>query len=161
MKPRRTLIRNIGQALIATGVAISLIGCSLAPSLQQTQAPFTAEKAQEVPPPPLSPKSNTNVVISGPQAAEKALGPGEVLLISGAAALYLEANPTAKPADVAKALIDNATDSALSDVGEESPNKLLNTEFIGATANAAPCTEQERCGRIKLVGARGFEPPTP
>ena len=45
--------------------------------------------------------------------------------VAGAAALYLEANPAASPADVAQALTLNATSGALASIGIGSPNLLL------------------------------------
>ncbi|MFE2754184.1 S8 family serine peptidase [Actinosynnema sp. NPDC059335] len=51
--------------------------------------------------------------------------------VAGAAALYLSAATTAAPADVAKALTDNATPEVVKKAGAESPNKLLFTGFIG------------------------------
>jgi subtilisin family serine protease len=51
--------------------------------------------------------------------------------VTGAAALYLAANLTSTPADVAKALTDNATAGAVKNSGPGSPNKLLHTGFIG------------------------------
>ncbi|HXF64414.1 MAG TPA: S8 family serine peptidase, partial [Caldilineaceae bacterium] len=55
--------------------------------------------------------------------------------VAGAAALYLAANPTAKPADVAAALVNHATQNKLSGatLGSGSPNRLLYTGFIQAT----------------------------
>ncbi|QKW25513.1 S8 family peptidase [Streptomyces seoulensis] len=44
--------------------------------------------------------------------------------VTGAAALYLSANPTATPAQVQKALLDNATANAVGDA-QGSPNRLL------------------------------------
>ena len=51
--------------------------------------------------------------------------------VAGAAALYLETNPTATPADVASALISNSTSGVVGDAGADSPNRLLYTGFIG------------------------------
>ena len=51
--------------------------------------------------------------------------------VTGAAALYLSANPTAAPADVAAALTENATKDAVTDPGTGSPNLLLYVGFIG------------------------------
>ncbi|MEU4445340.1 S8 family serine peptidase [Actinosynnema sp. NPDC050801] len=51
--------------------------------------------------------------------------------VAGAAALYLGAAAAASPADVAKALTDNATAGAVKNSGPGSPNKLLHTGFIG------------------------------
>lgn len=47
--------------------------------------------------------------------------------VAGAAALYLSANPTATPAQVAAALITNATPGKVVSAGTGSPNKLLYT----------------------------------
>jgi subtilisin family serine protease len=52
--------------------------------------------------------------------------------VTGAAALYLAANPTASPAQVASALTGNATNGVVKSPGSGSPNKLLYTGFIGA-----------------------------
>ncbi|MFI9008044.1 S8 family serine peptidase [Actinosynnema sp. NPDC053489] len=55
--------------------------------------------------------------------------------VAGAAALFLGARPAnaaATPADVAKALVDNATPDVVENPGAGSPNKLLYTGFIGA-----------------------------
>ena len=47
--------------------------------------------------------------------------------VTGAAALYLEANPTATPAAVATALINNATTGVVKNAGSGTPNRLLYT----------------------------------
>lgn len=54
--------------------------------------------------------------------------------VTGAAALYLSANPTATPAQVQTALINNATSNAISDT-KGSPNKLL---YIGGDTTTPP-----------------------
>ncbi|MCI0412848.1 S8 family peptidase [bacterium] len=51
--------------------------------------------------------------------------------VAGAAALYLEGNPTASPAAVANALTSNATAGVVTSPGTGSPNLLLYTGFIG------------------------------
>jgi subtilisin family serine protease len=51
--------------------------------------------------------------------------------VVGAAALYLQANPSATPAQVAAALTGNATLNAVKSGGTGSPNRLLYTAFIG------------------------------
>jgi hypothetical protein len=48
--------------------------------------------------------------------------------VAGAAAVYLENNTSATPSQVLSALVDDATQNALTDIGSGSPNKLL---FIG------------------------------
>ncbi len=59
--------------------------------------------------------------------------------VAGAAALYLTANPSATPAQVTKALLDNTTPGKISDV-KGSPNKLLYTGFLGGgTPNPPSC----------------------
>jgi len=62
--------------------------------------------------------------------------------VAGAAALYLEANPSATPAQVASAIVSNATNGVVQSAGTGSPNKLLYVGFIsaggGGTGNQAP-----------------------
>jgi subtilisin family serine protease len=81
--------------------------------------------------------------------------------VTGAAALYLSANPAATPAQVASALVANATSGVLTSVGAGSPNKLLFERFIGAGAPPPPpppppppsgCTTT-----TQLLGNPGFE----
>lgn len=55
--------------------------------------------------------------------------------VTGAAALYSSANPTATPAQVAAALTGNATPNVITGVPSGTPNLLLYTGFIG---NGAP-----------------------
>jgi hypothetical protein len=52
--------------------------------------------------------------------------------VAGAAALYVELHPRAAPADVAAALVENATNGVVTDVGRDSPNKLL---YVGDAPN--------------------------
>jgi hypothetical protein len=56
--------------------------------------------------------------------------------VAGAAALYLAAFPNAAPAQVADALIANASLSKVSSSGTGSPNRLLYTGFIGGAGPA-------------------------
>lgn len=49
---------------------------------------------------------------------------------AGAAALYLGANPSATPAQVQSALVNNAVSNTLTGVGSTTPNKLLNVSFL-------------------------------
>ena len=58
--------------------------------------------------------------------------------VVGAAALYLQANPTATPAQVASALTGNATSSVVKSGGTGSPNRLLYTTFIGGGSTGTP-----------------------
>jgi|GEM_PF-826658 len=57
--------------------------------------------------------------------------------VAGAAALYLSANPSQSPAQVAEALMNHATPDKVSDAQTGSPNRLLYTAFIG---NGSPPT---------------------
>ncbi|PPK70463.1 S8 family serine peptidase [Actinokineospora auranticolor] len=50
--------------------------------------------------------------------------------VTGGAALYLSANPSATPRQVRDALVNNATSGKVTDL-KGSPNKLLNVSFIG------------------------------
>ena len=45
--------------------------------------------------------------------------------VAGAAAIYLQSNPSASPAGVTQALLSSSTSSALSSLGSGSPNRLL------------------------------------
>ncbi len=58
--------------------------------------------------------------------------------VTGAAALYLAANPAATVAEVAQALTANATAGKISDPGTDSPNLLLYMAFIGGYGAPAP-----------------------
>ncbi|HYV43719.1 MAG TPA: S8 family peptidase [Myxococcaceae bacterium] len=58
--------------------------------------------------------------------------------VTGSAALYLEAHPTATPADVAAALVDNSTPDHVKNPGNCTSNHLLYTGFINATPPATP-----------------------
>ncbi len=58
--------------------------------------------------------------------------------VSGAAALYLEANPTASPADVALALTANATGGVIGGLPAGTPNLLLYSIFGSAPAPLPP-----------------------
>jgi subtilisin family serine protease len=50
--------------------------------------------------------------------------------VTGAAALYKQANPSASPATIRNALVNNATLNHISNVGTGSPNRLLYTLFF-------------------------------
>ncbi|WP_163999258.1 S8 family serine peptidase [Pyxidicoccus caerfyrddinensis] len=62
--------------------------------------------------------------------------------VAGAAALYLSANPTATPAQVRDALVNNSTPNKVTSPGTGSPNRLLYTLFItgGGSDTTAPTT---------------------
>ncbi|HJQ12208.1 MAG TPA: S8 family serine peptidase [Gemmatimonadaceae bacterium] len=55
--------------------------------------------------------------------------------VTGAAALYLETDPTAAPATVAAALINNATTAVVKNAGSGTPNRLL---YTGSEAAPPP-----------------------
>jgi subtilisin family serine protease len=61
--------------------------------------------------------------------------------VTGAAALYLQLNPSATPATVATALVDNATPGVVGSAGAGSPNRLLFTGFIGDSPNPPPVNQ--------------------
>lgn len=58
--------------------------------------------------------------------------------VAGAAALYLQANPTATPAQVASALTSNATAASIAGLPAGTTNRLLYTTFITAAPSTAP-----------------------
>lgn len=59
--------------------------------------------------------------------------------VAGAMALYLQANPSATPAQVAAAIVGNATQGIISAIGAGSPNLLLRVNGTGGgTPNIAP-----------------------
>jgi subtilisin family serine protease len=60
--------------------------------------------------------------------------------VAGTAALFLQANRTATPAQVASALATNATAGVVTSPGTGSPNRLLYEAFIGAPADTTPPT---------------------
>jgi serine protease len=55
--------------------------------------------------------------------------------VAGVAALYLEKNPTAKPAEVAQALRAGALRDVVVDAKSSNGNYLLNTSFLGGVAS--------------------------
>ncbi|MEU4804461.1 S8 family serine peptidase [Actinosynnema sp. NPDC023587] len=60
--------------------------------------------------------------------------------VAGAAALYLSGKTSASPAEVAKALTDNATSGVVKNPGSGSPNKLLYTANFGGDVPNPPCS---------------------
>jgi aqualysin 1 len=50
--------------------------------------------------------------------------------VAGVAALYLQANPSASPATVRNAIVNNSTTNRLSGIGSGSPNRLLYSLFF-------------------------------
>ena len=58
--------------------------------------------------------------------------------VAGAAAAYLSANASATPAQIASALVNNATDNVLTGLTSDTPNKLLYVGFIGGGTTPPP-----------------------
>jgi subtilisin family serine protease len=58
--------------------------------------------------------------------------------VAGAAALFLQANPGASPAEVTQAIISNATTGVLSSLGSGSPNRLLRVNGSGGGGTILP-----------------------
>lgn len=59
--------------------------------------------------------------------------------VAGAAALYLAAHPSANPASVAQALIDDSATGVISNAGSQSPNRLLQvTQDAGSVVDRLP-----------------------
>jgi subtilisin family serine protease len=58
--------------------------------------------------------------------------------VAGVGALYLEANATAPPSYIKKLMLDAAVNGSITDVGEGSPNLLVNTEQLFVTTPASP-----------------------
>ncbi len=95
--------------------------------------------------------------------------------VAGAAALYLAANPSASPAQVAQALTSGATTGKVTSPGTGSPNRLLYVGFIGggasptatpttspptATATRVPPTPTATSTPISTPGATATPPPS-
>jgi len=68
--------------------------------------------------------------------------------VTGVAAVFLETNPTASPATVTAAIINNSTPNKVTGAGTGSPNRLLFSQ-LGAAPPPPPGTE--------LLANRGFE----
>ncbi len=58
--------------------------------------------------------------------------------VAGVAMLFLEANPTATPTQVANAINTNATTGLITSAGTGTPNRLLFMGFIGGAGNQPP-----------------------
>jgi subtilisin family serine protease len=71
--------------------------------------------------------------------------------VTGVAALFLETNPTASPATVAAAIIDNSTPNKVTGAGTGSPNRLLFSLLGGAPPPPPPPPGTE------LLLNKGFE----
>lgn len=73
--------------------------------------------------------------------------------VTGAAAAYLSANPSATPAQVASALTANAAAGQLTGLGAGSPNLLLDTAFLGGAAGPADTTAPQTSITAPATGA--------
>ena len=83
--------------------------------------------------------------------------------VAGAAALYLAANRSASPAQVASALIGNSTTGRLSSLGTGTPNRLLSIAFLGGAPSdpapaptVPPAAPTRTSGPLANVAARGL-----
>jgi subtilisin family serine protease len=72
--------------------------------------------------------------------------------VAGAAALYLEANPTAAPAAVAAALIASSTPSKITSPGTNSPNRLLytGTGAVEPPPTNGPCAAATNANNVTI-----------
>ena len=75
--------------------------------------------------------------------------------VTGVAALYLETNPTASPATVTAAIINNSTPNKVTGAGTGSPNRLL-FSLLGGNPNPTPTPTPPPAGTELLLN-RGFE----
>ncbi|MEM7534944.1 MAG: S8 family serine peptidase [Chloroflexota bacterium] len=58
--------------------------------------------------------------------------------VAGAAALYLQQHPDHDPATVLRAIVEQASPNQLSDIGADSPNRLLYTRFTPVSPTPTP-----------------------
>ena len=78
--------------------------------------------------------------------------------VAGVAALFLETNPTASPATVAAALIDNSTLNKVTNAGTGSPNRLLFSQLGSAPQpTPTPTPTPTPVPGAELLLNRGFE----
>ena len=70
--------------------------------------------------------------------------------VAGAAALYLQGNPSASPSTVSSAIVNGATANVLTNVGTGSPNRLLYSLLDGGSTPPPPAGGN-------LLGNPGFE----
>jgi subtilisin family serine protease len=74
---------------------------------------------------------------------------------AGVAALYLENNPSASPADVATEMFRAATPNLIWDTGTSSPNLLL-FSTLNSGANSNNCTETKTRGKIRRSACKSL-----
>ncbi|CCH33400.1 S8 family serine peptidase [Actinosynnema sp. NPDC047251] len=73
--------------------------------------------------------------------------------VAGGAALYLAGNPSSTPAQVLKALTDNATSGVVKNPGSGSPNKLLYTAAFGGDVPNPPCSGGSNADDVAIPDA--------
>lgn len=77
---------------------------------------------------------------------------------AGAAALYLEMNPAAKPADVSAAILSASTQGIVQNISADSINRFLFTAFSALSdAPPAPCAGNAYSGMIAFAGEIQFQ----
>lgn len=76
--------------------------------------------------------------------------------VAGVAALFLETNPTASPATVTAAIINNATLNKVTGAGTGSPNRLLFSQ-LGGAPQPTPTPTPTPVPGAELLLNRGFE----
>jgi subtilisin family serine protease len=79
--------------------------------------------------------------------------------VAGAAALYLQANPSASPQQVNDALLRESTSGILTDIGGSSPNLFLFSGFVtpGGPVGPPACSGNEFNGSIFTAGANSYQ----
>jgi aqualysin 1 len=78
--------------------------------------------------------------------------------VAGVAALILERNRTATPAEVATTIISGATPDVLHGLGYGSPNRLLYSLVGGSSGGSDPCTNCARYSGYLAAGASADQP---
>ncbi|MCR6488414.1 S8 family peptidase [Amycolatopsis sp. OK19-0408] len=73
--------------------------------------------------------------------------------VTGAAALYLAANPGATAQQVRDALVGGATSGVIKNAGSGSPNKLLNVSFIGGGTPPSQCGAKSNTTPVAIPDA--------
>jgi subtilisin family serine protease len=73
--------------------------------------------------------------------------------VTGAAALYLAANPGATAQQARDALVGGATDGVVKNAGSGSPNKLLNVSFIGGGTPPSKCGAKSNTTPVSIPDA--------
>ena len=80
--------------------------------------------------------------------------------VAGAAALYLELNPTASPAEVQQQIKGQATPGILTDIGQGSPNLFLYSQLVSSGGGGTPpsaCSGTAFNGNLNGSGSFQFQ----